>query len=93
MMFAHAVKGDIPNQHHLIILLFENLLQMATRLEMKSPEDLGIHASDSGRSFQQTVAVRVFTDSQQNFSHSRFNTLLIDNASFWWNRTSGEDGV
>jgi hypothetical protein len=51
---------------------------------MQAAEYLGIHASNPGRSFLQSIAVGIFTNGQQDFSNGGLNSLLIDNSSFRW---------
>jgi hypothetical protein len=61
MMLAHAVKIDVLKQNDLVVALGEHPTEVHSGILVESRKHLGIHASDSGRSFQETFSIRVLT--------------------------------
>ena len=74
----HDCELDVLDQHHLVVLLGERLLQVNGRVGVQPAEDLGVHAGDAVGRFEQPFAVRVFADGREDLAHGLADSLLID---------------
>ena len=78
MVFAQTVEFNVPKQHDFIVFLHEYRLQMSLGIILQSRDQLGVGAGDAVRRFDQTFAVRVFTDRDQQFPHGSFDARAVD---------------
>ena len=77
-MLAHAVKRDVPHEHHFIVLVGEDLLQMPARVGVQAAEEFGIHPRHAGGRFAETFPLGVFANCEQDFANGPFNSGKID---------------
>jgi hypothetical protein len=78
VVFAHAVKTDVPDKDHFVVRFLEDFFQMSTRVQVQPSEKLGVHPGDSGGCFEQTVSIRILADSFQDFSNRPLNARQVD---------------
>lgn len=93
MVFTHAVKGNVPDQHQFVVLFLEHFLQVSPWFQVQATEDFSVHAGDASRCFAETVAIRVFADGQQHFPNGTLDPDLIDCAVFGWYSSTGKYGL
>ncbi len=78
VMLAHRRKRN-PSQHDGPVgFLVEDSAEMLGRVLRKTAEDLAVRPGHPGRGIEQAVAIRVFTDGEEDLANRRLNTGLID---------------
>src|SRR5262245_28435944 len=78
MVFAHAGKFDVLDDHDLIVLLREALAEEFARVGVQPTEQLGVHAGDASRSIAQALAVGVLADRDKDLTDGRLDARLVN---------------
>jgi hypothetical protein len=66
VMLTHRVKGDVFENHHFTVSLFETYDQLFPRVLVNSPKKLGVHLSHTLWGTYQTLPFRVFANGPNN---------------------------
>ena len=82
VVFAHRMEVDVLHDHHRIVFLGEEFLQVLRRVLVQALEQLGVHPGDALGRLDQPFAIRVFADRAQNFPHRSFDTRFVDFKTF-----------
>ena len=77
-MLATGRKGDVLDEHHLVVLLRERLLKMGGRVGVKTAENLGVHPRDPIGRLEEPLAVRILTHREENLAHGSLDAVLVD---------------
>ena len=80
-MLAHAVEGDVADEHQFVVFLGEDFLQMPARIGMQPGKEFRIHPRDSAGGVEQPLAIRVFADRRENFANRSLDAREIDSRS------------
>ena len=78
----HGIQRNVAHQHHLVVVRLERDDEVTGRVLVQSAEHLGVHLGDAARRAQQTVAVGILADRDQDLAHG-----LLDRA-----RSTPSDG-
>jgi len=78
MVFAHAVKADVTDQHDFVVFFGEKLPQVKSGILVQPTEQFGVHSRDAGWCFLKTFSIGIFTDGEQYFSHGTFDSRMVD---------------
>ena len=78
MMFAQRVELDVAQQHDLIIALAKHRLEMPPRIILQSGHQLGVSASDAIGRLEQSLAVGILADRQEDVAHGFLDAREID---------------
>ncbi len=89
MVFAHTVERDIPDKDQFVVLLCEDAFQVPSGIEVQAHKEFGVHPGDTGRCFEQSLAIRIFTDGGQDLANGAFHARQIDRGKFFVNRRRG----
>src|SRR5262249_35657953 len=77
-MFAETGERNVLLEDHLFVIDLEGLSQQDARIEVHSLESFGDQPGNTGRCVDQTIAVRVLTNGEQQLAHGGANPGLID---------------
>ena len=78
MVFAHTGEFGVWNEHEFGVAYVEGDVQMSTGIKMQTAEHFGVHFGHASRCFQQTVTIRIFSDSTKDCSHGPFDGVVIN---------------
>jgi hypothetical protein len=80
MMFAHATEFDVTNENDFVVVLCKDLLEVDRRILAKAGKHLGVHPAHPRRCLFQSVSIRIFADSDQNFAHGFLDSFVVHGA-------------
>jgi hypothetical protein len=89
MVLAQRVKFDIAEKHDLIVPFAKHRLQVLARVLIESGHEFRIRAGDAVRRLEQTLALGVLPDSQQDLPHSSLDAGEIDASRLRWRCIAG----
>src|SRR5438552_17034637 len=75
MVFAVAIEGNVPQYHHLPMLLLKARREKSDGVNLQPREHLLVHVSDAARGVPQALAPWVLPDGFQELPHC-FDDLL-----------------
>ncbi len=85
VMLAARREFDVLDDHHVVVDLRERLLEMPRRIRVQSGKHFRIHPGYPVGRIEQSFAVGVFTDRNQDFTDSLSDPGLIDAGRFFGN--------
>ena len=77
-MLAQRVHRDVAHHDHLVVVGFEHGGEVLRRLLMEPGTDLRIHAGHPVGGVEQSVAIGILTDREQDLPDGGGDTFLID---------------
>src|SRR4051794_10483409 len=80
MMLAEGLEADVPQDHHLLMILVEAPLQDDAGIFRHAAEDLGVHLGDALGRAQDALAGAVLADRLEQIGDSPGYALLVDHA-------------
>ena len=78
MMLTHRIQRDVAHQHHLVVVGLEGHDEMPRGVLVEPAEDLAVHLGDAARGAQQSVALRVLADREENLPHRLLQPFDVD---------------
>src|SRR5262249_52271685 len=76
VVLAHAVKGDIAEDHHLVVGNLEAHLQVPRRILRQPGEDLRVHRCDAPWRFPEPLTFGILSDRLEELDDRRLYTRL-----------------
>ena len=70
-MLAEALEPDVLVQDHLVILFGKGLLEVDSRVEVQTPEYLGVHPGDAIGGIGKSLPVGILAHREQNLAPAR----------------------
>lgn len=77
MVLADRIEGNISDNDDFIVIDVEGLIDVGAWILGDAAADLSIHASHSGGSFSESVAIGIFTDCDEDFFNGFFYTWVV----------------
>jgi hypothetical protein len=78
VVLAEAEHLDVADQHHLFVVGLEGRGQHLRRVHPQAREQLRVGPGHPGRGADQTIAVRVLTDRDEDFPDRLLDRLQVD---------------
>ena len=78
MMLTQRMKFDVAQQHNFVISLAKNGPQMPLWIIVQPGHQFGIGTRDAIGRAQQSLAIRIFADGEQNLAHGFFDARKIN---------------
>ena len=78
VVLTQGGEGDIADHHHFVVTGLKRGAQMGTGVGLNTFEELDIHVGDSARSFEQTVAIDIFANRDEQLADGCLDSVTID---------------
>jgi hypothetical protein len=78
MVLAEAEDLDVTNEDELLVVGLERRLQHLRRIHPQPGEELGVRTSHPSRRPDQTLAVGILTEGDQNLAYGLLDARQID---------------
>jgi hypothetical protein len=77
-MLAEGVELDVAEEDDLIVSFVEDRLEMPLRIILEAGHEFAIGAGDAVGRLQQSLAVGVFADGEEDLAHGAFEARDVD---------------
>jgi hypothetical protein len=89
VMLAHAVEFDVAHEDDFVVIFGEYSLQVDAGIFVEPGENLGIHSGHAGWGFEESFAVGIFADRDEDFADRTLDAFVVDGGSFAMLRLHG----
>jgi hypothetical protein len=76
-MFTHRIKGDVPQDNHLVVVDLEHHLEVLARVDPKAAEDLAVHLGYSTRCLKKPLSLGVIANRRQHLDYRSPDSVLV----------------